>query len=181
MARDGKRLFFALRPNTQVRERMVALQKGLLSGTKIRAVSAENLHMTLVFVGKVADQQIPDLSQCADKIQINPFEMLLDRCGHWRRPQICWLGCQPGIGPLERLVDDLKARLNDCLELKLDERFVPHVTLARKIRLALPERQFEPIPWFVNDFHLMESVSGAKGVSYRSLAKWPLASRSAGV
>ena len=57
----------------------------------------------------------------------------------------------------------------------MDERpYRPHVTLARKVRAAYEEVEFEPISWDVREFGLVESTSTVEGVKYQVKLRWPL-------
>ena len=103
---------------------------------KIRWVARENLHLTLHFLGDVADEQIPEVSQlCTESAaQVAPFDFEV-------RDIICvpprgqlrmiWVGIVDPSGQMSdlhgRLTDGLRAR-----DFRVETRpFKPHITLAR--------------------------------------------------
>ncbi len=75
------------------------------------------------------------------------------------------------------LVDELRSVAGDCGFQVENRDFVPHVTLARKVR-KLPHQWREitgpDIRWPVNDFVLVRSQTRAEGVEYEAVGSWPL-------
>lgn len=100
--------------------------------------------------------------------------MQIDRIGFWPHNQIIWVGCSRAPFRQRRLSASLASGLEQT-GLVLDKRpFVPHVTLARKVRLDnLPEFP-QAIPWRVSEFVLVESSLLPSRASYQVLERWPL-------
>jgi len=170
-----RRLFFALWPDEDVRRALVAADRGL--GREGRRVAADNLHLTLLFLGATPADRQACFTAAAAGVQGEPFELVLDRFGHFPRPRVLWLGSSRPPAALVRLVEALGAALLPCGFTPESRPFAPHVTLRRKAR-RLPALQPEtPVVWPVHDFCLCESVSTPDGVQYRVLERWGLGAR----
>jgi 2'-5' RNA ligase len=168
-----QRLFFALWPDAAVRSGLAQTSQELL-GKKIRRVPETNLHITLAFAGPVTAAVRQCLEQQAAGIRAAPFELTLERIGHWPRPRILWAGPAHTPPELWSLVGGLNSAFEACGLAHETRPWQAHVTLARKISRAPQATVIEPIHWSISDFCLVESVTGAPGASYRILASWKL-------
>jgi len=173
-----RRLFFALVPDAGERlalRRM--LESAALEGG--RRVPDEQWHVTLVFLGGVVDSRVACLIQAARSVRGQPFELILDRIGYWRRSQLLWLGSTAMPAELQTLVEELRAAVAPC-EIALDDRpFKAHVTLVRDLRRRPGPRSIDPVAWRVTRFSLMESLPTNGGVDYRVVESWDLGRNSA--
>lgn len=164
------RLFFALWPDEAARAILAPLAKRTASAGGGRAVPAANLHLTLVFLGDVPHDRIGLLSSVASTVRMSAFDLSLDRTGTFRRTGVAWAGPSTVPPALEALQRGLDRALRDA-GFALEERpFVPHLTLARKLRTWPPAGPFGPAAWRVDGFSLVESAreSGA----YRDIGRW---------
>ena len=184
------RLFFALDARAQA-EPLLAIQQQWLQaiasttapvrGTSQPAsqpspVSAENLHLTLLFLGHQPTSQIPLLSQQASQVvealALPPFAIRLDRLGLFPKARVAWMAPSQ---PPERLLQ-LEAQLRQAviaLGIPVEERpYRPHVTLLRKCQAATTA-EVSPVELCANALHLYESRSTPDGVRYLQLASWP--------
>ena len=169
------RLFFALWPDQETRDRLYQSQQSIgLSGQSARYVPAANLHMTLHFIGQ-ADAAFCDcLMRVARRVKGRAFSLKLDRTGHFKKPQISWLGCQQLPHALLELHRELAKQLRAC-DFRAERRpYVPHVTLARKQAVASDVSTIGPVDWPINDFSLVESTPLPGGVRYDVLETYPL-------
>lgn len=134
----------------------------------------DSLHMTLLFIGAIPSGQFAALHDIAGNLCGEAFDMQIDRIGFWPHNQIIWVGCSRAPFRQRRLSASLASGLEQT-GLVLDKRpFVPHVTLARKVRLDnLPEFP-QAIPWRVSEFVLVESSLLPSRASYQVLERWPL-------
>jgi 2'-5' RNA ligase len=186
-ATPTRRLFFALWPDHETAEHLEMLSRSL-APRGAKPVHEHQLHMTLLFLGAVIEERLPLVMEAADKIQAEGFDITLDKLGFWPRGGVLYAGCrdvpsrqqgghQAGSGPqrLRRLFDLLKASVK-AAGFHVDSRpYVPHVTLARRVRgLDLP-RLATPMSWPVTEFALVESHLHQSGARYRTIANWPLA------
>lgn len=170
MAETARRLFLGLWPDAGVREQLARLA----ARTVERPVRAGNLHLTLVFLGASNPRQYDCIRAAAAGVCGEPFELRLDYLGGFRRPRIQWLGCQQIPPAIHDLVRSLQALLPACGYTPERRRFVPHVTLARKVKQPRFQLIETPIYWQVEEFALLESVPTPDGVMYRPLQKWGL-------
>ncbi|MDX1381481.1 MAG: RNA 2',3'-cyclic phosphodiesterase [Xanthomonadales bacterium] len=169
-----ERVFFALRPDAELRARIAALQ--MLDGWSGRPVPPGNLHLTLVFIGEVDGRRLETLKDLAADRALPPCGLSLDRLGWFPRPGVGWLGCSGGApdmfaGFQRRLASSVSAAGFD-VDMR---RWTPHVTLYRHLRKAPPTMRSEPLEWRVEAFELMASrprEDGAGGVEYHTLGRW---------
>jgi RNA 2',3'-cyclic 3'-phosphodiesterase len=169
----GQRLFFALCPDGEIQSRLAGIaRRTLVKGGRL--VPVENLHMTLVFLGKVSPGQRECAQRAAAGVAAAPFSLELDHLGHWPRPRVVWSGPGDTPRPLVELVSALQAALSDCGFPPEARPFRAHVTVARKVASPMDPISHEPVHWPVEAFHLMESRTLPGGVRYTSLARWPL-------
>ena len=168
-----KRLFFALWPDDEVRSRLVE-QARLLHINTGRRVPPENYHITLLFLGNVEEQAIPELTDGAQALSISGFSLQINQAGWWKRAKVAWLAPTYTPEPLLELVRQLnhQAKLAGS---PVDERdYSPHLTIARKLTRPLKPCTFEPVHWDVREFCLVESVTHEKGARYRVMRSWAL-------
>jgi 2'-5' RNA ligase len=174
--RDNKdlRIFFALWPDTLLREQLNNASKSIPVERPARRVPDTNLHLTLHFIGNVYRDQLVCMQQQARLVDAKGFELDIDFRGHFRKPRVAWLGCNAIPDALRDLQQQLGQRLRHCDFQAELRRYHPHVTVARKIK-SIPEHgDFEPIRWRVEKFSLIESRSDRSGVEYRVIESYKL-------
>ncbi len=175
MTQPFERLFFALWPDDSLREQISRVREALAGLDQGRLLVAGNLHLTLHFLGNIELERIDCFLQQARKVKARSFSLELDTPGYFKRPQVAWLGCQRIPAGLVELHRQLGQHIETC-GFKVERRaYNPHMTLARKIRKRpdLPET-VEALPWQVNEFVLIKSVSVKGGVEYRVRESFPL-------
>ncbi len=140
------RAFIAIELPQGVREALARLSRDLRSaaGTRaVRWVPAENVHLTLRFLGEVPEKMVPDIGSMLDRVSgvTAPFEMAIGGLGCFpneRRPRVVWVGVEEGSGALEGLARRVEAGVVE-LGFKPEARpFRPHLTLGRVRRGAAP-------------------------------------------
>lgn len=170
----SRRLFFALWPDQQRQARWAALASEKLPPQMGRLVRPENLHITLLFAGNVSQSQAQCLEQLGDVFEGRAFSLRLDHLGHWRRPQVLWWGASEQPQALLDIVQGLQKGALQC-GVEVDPRpYQAHLTLARKVKKAPAQLDFEPEAWPLREFVLVESVSSSDGLRYQVLKSWPL-------
>ena len=176
MDRSNLRLFFALWPAPGTRAELARIAQEVAGETGGRVVAADNMHLTLAFLGERPRELIGALRELAAGIQCVPFTLLLDDIGYWRKAGLAWLGSQARSPELNDLQSDLAQRLAGA-GIALEARaFAPHITLARRIGSIVRRRQAPPIAWHVDVFALVASELGREGARYRVLESWQLRS-----
>ena len=132
----------------------------------VRWVDPDAIHLTLKFLGDVADAQEAVVRHgLAAAVQgAKAFSLLVDGFGAFptpQRPHVLWVGCDPAP-PLELLQHRLEQAM-DRIGFPLEGRpFHPHLTLGRAKRDAHP-RQFAGIA------EQLEGLSFSAEVTARSL------------
>lgn len=131
-----RRIFIAVKvvPGGNLR-RMISSFKTLLAGENIKWVDAENIHVTLAFIGDTDEEKVEIVSSL---LQVNctdfgGFEFILKGAGvfkNFREPGAIWIGIQSSDN-FHRLNDRIKSDLNNN-GFKIEERpFKPHLTIGR--------------------------------------------------
>lgn len=160
------RLFIAINFDKAVLRQLTAYQDRIRQIIPGEYTKAQNLHLTLVFMGELPQKYVPVIGRVMNSLDTAPLSLTLSGLGSFERAQgsILWLGIEQNLD-LERLQQTLSGRLANCgfpIEA-LDKRpFTPHLTLARKAKsrrgldlgtLAPPE----PIIAAVDKISLMKS------------------------
>jgi 2'-5' RNA ligase len=172
--RSTLRLFFALWPAPQTRAALARLAEEVARETRGRAVAADNLHLTLAFLGERPVELVPRLHDVAVGVECSAFALLLDDVGCWRKAALAWLGADT---PSAELLGLHRALLHGLAGagVAVDERaYAPHVTLARRTSTMVRRRLAQPIAWDVDAFALVTSQLDRDGAHYRILATWSL-------
>lgn len=168
------RVFFALWPETSVKEQLYTLAKKYQPQCNARLMQADTLHMTLQFIGEIAHARLPQLLQATDSVFAPSFDFKLEKISCWAHNKIAYAAPISEIAALNHLVKALQQVLVTAHIPFIGTQFTPHVTLLRHVEHAIAPQHIAPIMWRVNTFVLVESVTGKKGVHYRILQKWPL-------
>jgi 2'-5' RNA ligase len=132
------RTFIAIDPGKAIRDRLVALQENLAkTGADVKWVEADNLHLTLLFLGEVGQRELmPICRAVAAAAQTHaPFAMSIEHTGAFpnvRRPRTLWVGVGTGAAEVCTLHDALEEPLLDLGCYRREERnYTPHLTLGR--------------------------------------------------
>ncbi len=167
------RVFFALWPDGEAAGHLEALGHALApKGAKV--VPGEKLHMTLAFIGSVDDEGVERLMDAADRVRAEPFEVRLDRLGFWPQGGVFHAGNRETPSRQRRLLQALNAELLAAGFAPDKRPYVPHVTLARRVRgLSLPRLE-TPVSWQAEEFSLVKSHLHPSVASYETLASWSL-------
>ncbi|SCX51264.1 RNA 2',3'-cyclic phosphodiesterase [Nitrosospira sp. Nsp1] len=173
------RIFFAIWPDNDTQKQLAGLTKqlrleSLCSGRKIKA---ENIHLTLVFVGKVYPDRLEVLRDVADSVKqsvLPAFDLVIDEVRYWKHNHIVYIA--PGKVPHELV--NLEGALRDAIStagFPLEQRaYAPHITLMRNAFCpALPELA-KPIAWRVREWMLVKSEQATNGSVYTPIGCWPL-------
>jgi 2'-5' RNA ligase len=168
-----RRVFFALWPDDAGRAALSAWQPLLLKTRGGRAMRPETLHCTLAFLGAVAESRLSVLQQAAQTVRARRFMLELASVRYWEHNHIVYAAPQTSPPSLLELVGELQSALR-AQGFRFDERaYVPHVTLLRDAGWnEAPLPAMAMVRWPVQDFVLVQSLSGAGGVRYEVLARF---------
>lgn len=187
------RLFVALRIPASVRENLDGLITELretasrVSDRRPRWVRAENLHVTLKFIGEAATEKLRDIRGALTAVHSDsPTEMKFSGLGFFpddKRPKVLWAGIQ-ATGNLAALAAEIDRALS-AQGIPLETRaFAPHLTLARfeppgmheSLRGAIHVAQSREFGSFqTREFHLIQSKTKPSGAEYTVLQSFTFA------
>lgn len=170
---DTQRLFLALWPPSDLSQQLHRLTPNFLRSGG-RAVAAENIHLTLAFLGSVNAAFHECAEQVASAIRVEPFTLTLEQMGCWPKSGILWTGPRKFPVPVLLLAQALNKELGVCGYAPEQRPFMPHVTVARNVRCPADLPRIEPLEWEVREFHLARSRTLADGARYEILRSWPL-------
>lgn len=166
------RLFVALWPDEATRAALAAAAEGWSWPSQARRYAAEDWHVTLHFLGPVAPERLPELTQ-ALALPWTPLAWTLDQARLWPRGLAVLVSPRPAP-PLAALHRRLGRALR-ALGLTVSSRpWQPHVTLARHAAAAQPAVPPAPIRWPVESFVLVHST-GQTSPRYRILHRFTAA------
>lgn len=176
------RSFVALALPDAVRTEFMILGHGL---PVPRPVPAENLHLTLVFLGEIVETVLEDVHMALGAIRAPAVPVRFGRLDLFggAKPRVVYAAVaeDPALVHLQAKVETAARRAGLAIPAR---RFVPHVTLA-----TLPERGLDldrlartvagrpgPVapPFVAEDFRLFRSHLGSDGPIYEELARYPL-------
>ena len=158
------RSFVAVWPDDSTRVALAALSDRIRHSVKHRrATRIDNLHLTLAFIGDLADDDAFAVADAAAKLRFQPFVWQLDTLGSFAEAGVVWAGAdtaKESPAALLALARQLRGTL-DRLSVEYDRRpFAPHVTLLRGVRRFEPQPIAPPIHWRVDSIALYRSAGG---------------------
>ena len=187
------RLFVALEPPDGVRRRLAAIEAEVKraagrAAADVKWVAADNIHLTLQFLGSVPEEQLPAVKSAVSGAAAGAPALELEVRGaggfpNARRPRVVWAGLAGDLAPLAALVNDLGARLAPLGFPPEDRAFSPHLTLGRArdphgaAGLAVGIAQAGELPsasWRATEVTLFQSHLSPKGPRYEALLRAPL-------
>jgi 2'-5' RNA ligase len=183
------RLFVAIVLNDATRAALaVTIEKLRAAAPRVTWVQAQNLHLTLKFLGTVADPLVEPVREALDAAaaRAQVFDLAVEGLGAFpvhTRPRVIWAGIAGGRASattLARLVDSALAPLGFPPEAR---EFWAHVTLGRvrqprrdealsRLVTAGAATRFGSVR--VRAIVLMRSELSPRGARYTELATMPL-------
>ncbi len=179
------RLFVGIAVDDQIKSRMLRIGERIdVRDVRVRWCTAEQLHLTLKFIGEVAEDQgtpICDaVRRVAEKLQPFPMQIANTGCFPGQGPvRIVWVGGSDPSGVLVEAVQGLEASL-ELLEIAREKRtFSEHFTIGRvkfdgshgKLRAAIAASRFEPVCQNVSEIVLYQSILSGAGVQYSPILR----------
>jgi len=166
------RLFFALWPDEAVRERLAHWSRELRAVCGGRPTRTENLHVTLAFLGSVEGARVAEVERAAGEVAPCAVSLVLDQPGYWKHNRIAWAGASVVPAELETLVADMRGALLRSGVGFDGKGFVSHVTLLRDAREPKAMPALQQIPWDIDGFALVRSLTLPRGSRYEVLKSW---------
>lgn len=162
-----KRTFVAVRLPSPLGETLYQWTSKLDEPPELRPVTAENIHLTLAFLGDLAAADSIKLGERLAAIKTPRWRMNFTDLGSFtaHRRWVLWLGVEPHPTLL-----GLRRRVVECCPpfAAVTEKFTPHITLARaKARLDLGKLSPPTLPPpTIAGFSLMTSNLTSSGAVY---------------
>jgi RNA 2',3'-cyclic 3'-phosphodiesterase len=135
-----KRIFIAVKVEPgETLLKMISSFKSVLNGENIKWTNADNIHITLVFLGDTEEEQIRIISNILKESceGFGKFELMIRGSGVFKSindPRVIWAGIEPSE-KFKNLNELIKSGLKTA-GIMLEERpFKPHLTLGRIKRL----------------------------------------------
>ncbi len=134
-------------------------------------------HLTLKFLGEVAEDKVSVIKEELKKIKFEPFSIYLDKIGFFPSEnyiRVAWMG----LKPIDKITE-LQQKIDDSLVdmFPKDKRFHPHLTICRvkfvkdkpKFIENLKKIEIEEKKIDVSKFKLIKSTLTPKGAVYEDL------------
>ncbi|MFV2195632.1 RNA 2',3'-cyclic phosphodiesterase [Nocardiopsis sp. LOL_012] len=180
------RLFVALDPPPDTLDAVeAAVALGRAHAPDLRWATREEWHITLVFLGEVAEERLPALHErIADQVRVRrPLTLGVRGWGSFprkgRRSAVLWAAVTGDTDALDRLARGLRSAAR-AARIPVECRpYVPHVTVARSRPprdLSATVEALGTLPgtaWEARRVHLVESRPGAAD-RYRTVRTWEL-------
>jgi len=186
------RLFVAIALPEAVKEEIEKVQSEMrtaLPGNFVRWTKREQFHLTLKFLGNVAEARVGELSDSLRKAS-GPFEAMrlkAERIGFFpdmRYPRVAWVWVHDEKELLPRLQQAIELAAQRFTAERAEKNFTGHVTLARiqgikrpqaellsKFALEMTDRCFGE--WAADKVELIRSELSSGGARYTTVAEFP--------
>ncbi|MGD8240004.1 MAG: RNA 2',3'-cyclic phosphodiesterase [Armatimonadota bacterium] len=183
------RSFVAVGIAADVRRHLAEAQQQLKAArARARWVRAGNLHVTVKFLGDIAEQRVPDVLDALGRAAggIEPFVMRVQGLGAFpglRRPRVVWAGVTDGAEQSARLAQGVERELAPLGFSREKRPFAAHITLGRvksfvgvsalaELIAAHGDTEFGTVR--VDEVTLMRSELRPDGAVYSVLGQAPL-------
>jgi len=175
------RLFVAIPLPEAQRERLRTLCHGVRDA---RWVAPESLHLTLRFIGEVAEPVAEDVAAALADVRGEAFPLRLHGVGHFEtgnRVRTLWAGIDKSA-PLNLLHERMESAVRRAGVAPDSRRFTAHVTLAR-LKPSPPRKvggwveanaMVSGAPFTVDRFVLFESYLSHAGAIHSPIEVYPL-------
>jgi 2'-5' RNA ligase len=179
------RVFIAIDLPEEIRKGLGELQRALrpVTGTA-RWVPPDAIHITLKFIGEVAETRIRDIDSALAGLSWKPIMVTVRGVGFFpgnRSPRVFWAGLMAPMMP--GFAEKLDARLEQLGFDKDKRAFRPHITLARArenrmdnslVAAAQSYEQHEFGSFSADRFFLFQSELKPTGAVYTKLKEYCL-------
>lgn len=180
------RTFIAIDLSPEIKNRLTAVVRHLKPvATGIKWVAPENYHLTLKFLGEVAEQKIEVIKAVLDEVvgKYQKFNLALRGTGSFppgqSRMRVIWVGLAAGT-ELFSLQSELEEALSQEGFEREERAFSPHLTIGRARETQKQDRlkaelerlgQQEFGTMEVKEVELFQSILRPEGPEYRVISR----------
>ncbi len=158
------RLFLAITLDNNIKDELCMVQKRLqIAGVKGNFTTRENMHLTLAFIGEYSEPEY--VSDVLSQVDLEPVRLVIDGFGSFG--DLFWIGIKEDKGLLTNVKRIRRALADNAIPFD-KKKFLPHITIARKIRYekSFPTDAPFPAAMDVEYITLMRSDRGKSGMIY---------------
>lgn len=189
MMKETERCFVAICLEENIKNEIIKAQKVLAKiDCPVKWVEAENLHLTMKFLGDMKNELLPSVIDVLSSLTKNfkPMQFYLTQIGafpSFQRPKIIWAGVKDENESIKHLVDQMEDGLFSLGLPKENREFVGHITVGRvkslrNVRLLADTiLQYPMLPTFkqaVKAITLYKSTLTAQGPIYEVVKNFML-------
>ncbi|MGE0653819.1 MAG: RNA 2',3'-cyclic phosphodiesterase, partial [Alphaproteobacteria bacterium] len=150
----------------------------------VRWTPAEQLHVTVKFLGDVPDADVPKVCTALERTAqgMESFSATFETTGCFppRGPvRIVWAGANDETGEFQACAGCVESEMEVLGFPREDRPFTPHVTIGRvkddssggRLRSAVDAATLEPVAQSIDTLTLMSSVLSPKGPTYAIVSR----------
>ena len=173
------RCFIAIEIPEEIKNKIEPVTKEIAKLKGIKAVSLDNMHITVKFLGYITEEKLKRVKEKLRKVQFPSFSIEVEGIGVFpneKQPRVLWIDCQ------SEELHKLAHEINEVLAEEFpSEEFTAHLTIARikekpdkeKIQEFLNKYKEEKYGTFVcKEFELKKSILEKQGPVYTTLEKY---------
>ncbi len=179
------RLFVAIELSEAVRKALSETQAGLKrTCPDVRWIAAEQLHLTVKFLGEVADGDVAEISGAMKRAaaESKPFVMSTGECGCFPERgsvRIVWVRAMEEIGLLAGCVAAVEAQIEPLGFPREHRPFAAHITIGRvreghshgRVRESVQAHRCRVVEQNVSSLTLMSSALSPTGSTYTAVSR----------
>lgn len=151
-----------------------------------RFTAKHNMHLTLQFLGEVAEDKVGDICRCLQQVakEHSPLRLALGALGCFGQNnpyRVVWVGLGGDLTALNRLQRAIVLGMKDLGFIPENRPYKPHITLARDVWFTDAQAYQQALrltaggsSFSVKSFSLISSAVEEKKRVYRSLATFAL-------
>jgi len=176
------RLFIAFDISEEAKKELEMLQSNIKKSSENNAKLSfvKEFHLTMKFLGDVNENKVEEIKERLQKVRFDKFTAVFDDAGIFPSEsyiRVVWIGLSP-----EDKITLLQQKIEESLKgmFPKDNRFLPHLTLAR-VKFVKDKKAFiesikklkpEKISFEVNSFKLIQSTLTKEKPIYEVLGEF---------
>ncbi len=182
------RLFVAIELDDRIKQQLCAVKNNLSEfGRAVRWVRPEQMHLTLKFLGEVADDRVDAVCTAAAMASSRSEPFTIEGGGGGCFPprgrvRVLHAHVSEGSGALQRCRDECEGAFAELGFPREERPFTPHLTLGRvredrtngRLRQAIDSTRIDAFSQRVTELFVVQSVLSPQGARYTNVARYEL-------